>query len=334
MKLYRIVIFREFLFFLFLLFLSLSLFLYYFYEIGSSFTHKGVKSFYKKDFVQAHKNFNQALIKDPFNSWPYMNLALSYDSLNAPDKAFKTYNIVSSHLAKKSEGAVFYSYFNKGELYGRLALLEKALANYQQALEFKYKEKTIKKNIELLFQHPPQFENGNKKDEQKEDKSNVGQKENNQAEKNAFDNKQESGDQEGKDESEKEQGGKNQAEEKESGTEQEKKDEPEENKSETGQESKDESEDGKSDTEQGPENQNQENGDSESEKESSPTGDSQNQDQNNSNTQNSKPKPLSKGLNEKEQEAILKEIEKQENEVKLRFYKRKKTYGDKSQKDW
>ena len=314
--------------------MSLLLLLYYFYEIGSSFTHKGVKFFHKKDFIQAHKSFNQALIKDSFNPWPYMNLALSYDSLNAPDKAFKTYNIVSSHLAEKSKGAAFYSYFNKGELYGRLALLEKALANYQQALEFKYKEKTIKKNIELLFQHPQQFQNRNKKDEQKEDKSNVGQKENNQAEKNAFDNEQESKDQERKDESGKEQGETNPAEEKESGTKQEPKDNSEEGKSEIGQEPKDNSEESKSDTEQGSEDQNQKNSDSENEKESSPTGDSQNQDQNNSNTQNSKPKSLPKGLNEKEQEAILKEIEKQENEVKLRFYKRKKTYGDKSQKDW
>ena len=35
-----------------------------------------------------------------------------------------------------------------------------------------------------------------------------------------------------------------------------------------------------------------------------------------------------------ELKAILKEVEKQENKVRSQFYKNKKTFGDKTKKDW
>ena len=156
MKYYKIISLWEFLVFLFSFFLSLFLLLYYFNGMNSSLTNKGIKFLEAKDFIQAQKHFNLALAKKPFNPWSYMNLALGYDFLEAPDKALKIYNIVSSHLKKKSNTAVFYSYFNKGELNGRLGQKKQALENYQKALEFRYKEKQIKQNIELLFQNNQQ----------------------------------------------------------------------------------------------------------------------------------------------------------------------------------
>ena len=139
--------------------------------MGDSLTHKGIKFLSKKDFTQAQYHFNQALAKKPFDPWSYMNLALSHDLLHSPDKALKTYHIVSSHLMKKSNSAVFYSYFNKGELHGRLGQLEKTLENYQQALEFRYKEKEIKKNIELLFQNNKPTQGNKKKEKQEKNQS-------------------------------------------------------------------------------------------------------------------------------------------------------------------
>ena len=298
----KVVVFWEVLIFLFLLCLSLFLLLYYFNEIESSFTHKGIQFLHEKDFVQARENFNESLIKTPFNPWSHINLALSYDFLDAPEKAFKAYNIVSFYLAKKSAEAAFYSYFNKGELYGRLGYLEKALKNYQQALEFKYKEKTIKKNIELLFKHPELSQQHNQKTEQGQERSESGQKPQGQPETG------------------------------ESGVEEEPEDQTEEDESGTGKDSEDQSEKGESEVGKEREDNNQEDSNSEDEPQPFDTEDSQQQD--NNKTQDNQNNTSLKGLSEEEQKAILEEIERQENEVRSKFYKRKKTYGDKSKKDW
>ena len=286
MKLYKVISFWEFFIFLFFFSLSLFLILFYFKGMGASLTHKGIKSLKKKDFAQAQQHFNQALAKKPFDPWPYMNMALSYDLLNRPDKALKTYHIVSSQLMKKSNLAVFYSYFNKGELNGRLGQLKKALENYQQALKFRYKEKEIKKNIELLFQNNKPSQ-GNKK---KQDKS---QSENKPERKNE--------DQQDRADKNKEKEGNSQPEDKQKQTDGEQQDGLDKNKkhsSHTMENQTPQSDNGESDP-----NQSQE-------------------------------AKESKGLSEKEQKAILEEIEKQENKARAKFYQRKKIFGDKTKKDW
>ena len=181
MKSYKVISFWELLVFLFVLFLSLFLLIFYIQKTEFFLSHKGIKSLYKKEFIQAQKEFEEAATKETFNPWSYMNLALSYDFLNLSNKALKNYDIVSSYLKTKSNRAVFYSYFNQGELYGRLASLEKALENYQKALEFKYKEKEIKKNIELLFKKKQQSQNKKSKN-QKNQSSKNNHKNNNQKE--------------------------------------------------------------------------------------------------------------------------------------------------------
>ena len=262
MKLYKVISIWEFLVFLFFLLFSLSLLLFYLKGMGSSFVHKGIKSLRKKDFIQAQKYFTQALVKKPFDSWSYMNLALNHDLLKAPDKALKNYNIVSSHLVKQSNLAVFFSHFNKGELNGRLGQLEKALENYQKALEFQHKEKEIKKNIELLFQNNQQSQKN------KEGKQKKKQSENKEEQEN---NAQQDNDKNSKD------------------------------KEKSFKEKKKQSQSGREGSKPDGKNKEEKN---------------------------------SKGLSEKEQKAILEEIEKQENKVRSRFYKRKRIFGDKPTKDW
>ena len=261
-KFYKVISVWEFLVFSFLFLFSLFLLLFYLKGMVSSFTYKGIKSLHKKDLIQAQKHFTQALTKRPFDPWSYMNLALSHDLLNIPDKALETYNIVSSHLVKQSNWAVFYSHFNKGELNGRLGQLEKALENYQKALEFKYKEKEIKKNIELLFQ------NNQNSEKNKEGKQGENQSENKQDQENKAqqDNEGDSTNRE------------------------------------------------KPSTEKNKQSQS-------GNKKSKPGGKNQEEKD-------------SKGLSEKEQKAILEEIEKQENKVRSRFYQRKSIFGDKTTKDW
>lgn len=161
---------------LFFLFLGFSLLLFYFKGMGFPLTQKGIKLLRDKKFLQAQKQFEQALAKNPTNPWPYLNLALSYDLSNKPDKALKNYDIISSLLKTTSNRAVFFSLFNKGELNGRLNQTDKALENYQKALDFHYKEKEIKTNIELLFQNNPPEPEKSQPDKKGKSKS-EGQKE-------------------------------------------------------------------------------------------------------------------------------------------------------------
>ena len=256
MKVYTVVTLREALVFLFLLFLSVALVLYFFNGISSSLNWKGVKAFRKKDFPKAQTHFKEALIKSPFSPWAYMNLGLSYDLLDSKDNALASYKIVSSFLPKDiSKKVAFFAYFNQGELNGRLENLDKALKNYQKALDFKYQQNRIKTNIELLFKdQPEEQENKPEEEEQKE--------------------------QENKPEEEEQK-------------EQENESEQEEQK---GQEDKSEQDQPEAD---------------------------QNQQESSSNE-----------LNEKEQRAVLKEVEKQENKARLQFYKTKKQFNYKTNKDW
>ena len=260
MKWKKLISFWEFL--IFILFCSLSLFflLFYLNWMGSSLIHKGIKSLHKKNYIQAQKYFNQALAKKPFDPWIYLNLALNHDLLNVPDKAIQTYDIISSSLSKQSNLAIFFSYFNKGELNGRLNQLEKALENYQKALEFNYKEKEIKKNIELLFQNQKKDQKGNEEEKQDKDQS----------------------------------------------KEQQEKD-----------------------------NKDQQDDNSNNKDNSSNTADNQSsQEEDKQSEVHGQMDKESKGLSDKEQKAILEEIEKQENKVRAKFYKGKKIFGDKQQKDW
>ena len=180
-------------FLIFLVALSLFLFFvyFYFYGMSHSFTNKGIKLLKEKNFLQAQNNFHLALAEQKFKPWPYLNVALGYDLLKTPDKALKTYGIVSSHLKEKSNTALFYAYFNKGELYGRLKQITKALKNYQQALDFEYKEKEIKTNIELLFQTDQKSQSQKDKKSDKARNQNSEQNQEEQNEKGASDKKEE-----------------------------------------------------------------------------------------------------------------------------------------------
>ena len=154
MRLYKVFSLLEFLIFLFFIVLALSLLFFYFNN--SSLNNKGVKALKSRDFLRAKKYFSQNVESGFSDHRSYLNLALSYDLLKQPLKALEIYNIVSSSNNRSKD--VFFSYFNQAELYGRMEKLEKALKNYQSALEFRQKEKEIKTNIELLFKQKNQKE--------------------------------------------------------------------------------------------------------------------------------------------------------------------------------
>ena len=146
-------------------------------NVNLSLTYKGIQAVYEKDFNKAYEHFNKVLVKKPFDPRAHLNMALSYDGLKEPDKALKNYDIVSSGmLTGKSKSSVFFAYFNKGELYGRLGSLDKALENYQKALKFHYKEREIKKNIELLFQAQKSQAKNQQDQKENQDQENQAQK--------------------------------------------------------------------------------------------------------------------------------------------------------------
>ena len=285
MKLYKIFAVWEFL--IFLLFVAFILFLVFFYFNNSSLNEKGIRALKNKDFLTAQKYFKKNVESGLLDNDSYLNLALSYDLLKQPLKALEIYKTVSSSNHKNS--SVFFSYFNQAELYGRLGNLEKALQNYQFALEFGQKEKEIKTNIELLFKQKDQENRQNSKSKGSDSQNQSDRSNNPLKEKDEKQNQQQNSNG-------------NQFEEDKKGNQQEKSDKDQSDKQQS-------------------ENENKANG--EEQEESSSASQSENIGKNKQKT-----------LTEREQKAILEEVQKQENKVRTRFYQNQRTFGDKTGKDW
>jgi len=142
--------------------------LFYWYIWSQHLMFKGVEAIKNKNFPLAVMYFSESLEENTKNSWLYLNLALSYDLNQNPLKALQIYNMVASQFQNQAQ---FFSYFNQAELNGRLGHLDQALKNYQEGLEFKYKEKEIKKNIELLFKNSNSSKNQKNKKSSKNNQS-------------------------------------------------------------------------------------------------------------------------------------------------------------------
>lgn len=140
-----------------------SLILFYFYVLFPQFNFKGVHALKNKKPQEALLYFFKDLEKKSLNPWSHLNVALAYDANQQSLKSLQAYQVVSSQF---KDAPQFFSYFNQGELQGRLGDIPKALHNYQEALEFGLKQKEIKENIELLFQKQ---KNSSSQDKQKQD---------------------------------------------------------------------------------------------------------------------------------------------------------------------
>ena len=298
MRLYKIFSILEFLIFVFFILLTLSI--VFFYYNNSSFNIKGIKALKSKDFLTAKKYFAQNVESGLLDNRSYLNLALSYDLLKKHLKALEIYKVVSSSNDKNM--AVFFSYFNQAELHGRLGNLEKALQYYQLALEFRQKEKEIKTNIELLFSKKNQKEQKGKKGSEGENLENKEQSSGSEESQSGEDKKEEQS-LENKEKDE-EQNQKEKEKQKELG-------EEDQSKANEGQPEENENKN-KNKSSEGQAEQNQAKGDD--------TSQSKKIDQ--------------KGLTDREQKAILDEVQKQENNVRTRFYQNKRSFGDKTGKDW
>ena len=165
----------------------LSFILFYFFLSYNYLINKGLKFFKQKDYVSSSHYFYQLLQKDPLDVWSYFNLALNQDKLNNKEQALETYQkpifLVFPH-SKQDLSWMFYSYFNRGELNGRLGRIDVALKSYQNALRFKKHQKKVKTNIELLLKNlnqQPKIDpdkNQQARDEQKNHQQGLNNKDN------------------------------------------------------------------------------------------------------------------------------------------------------------
>ena len=309
-RFYDIVSFWEAVFIVFLGALSL-IFLWLYLSGYSVLNNKGIKAFRRQEFSQAQLFFQQALAEKPFEYWSYLNLALTHDILKTPEKAFKIYDIVSSAPLKGSILAVFYSYFNKGELSGRLGQIEKALKNYQKALEFNYRKKDIKTNIELLLKNQSQAKKKNSNRKGDKDKSSSS----GDSQKKEKDSQQKKEDSQEKERDSQKKGENSQKKERDS-----QKEKGDSQKKEEDAQEKEQNNPSSLDNRQEKKKSQEGLGEKEPNRQILPTG--------------AQPASSLQELSEKEREAILQEIEAQENKVRYRLYRKNKAPHDENKQDW
>jgi Ca-activated chloride channel homolog len=152
--------------------------------------NQAVDHIQKKQVLEAHEDFLQLLSKEPFHPIYQFNLATSFFATEDLDKSIKMYNELKK-LDPLPPTVSFALYYNLGVLYGLSKDIDKALENYQKALEFNPDSKEVKTNIELLFkggkgggkgdkQDKEQKEKGDKEDEQQKEPQEFSNKNQNQ----------------------------------------------------------------------------------------------------------------------------------------------------------
>ena len=161
----KLLIFRDFIFLILFIGIALDLVFLYFFLFNSP-ERKGIYFLMRKQPTEAIQQFEKALKEKPSSPFLHLNIGLSYDLQNQPLKAIEKYKWVTKMFGAFPQ---FVSYFNQGELRGRLNQPDEALDNYQSALNFNTETKKIKQNIELLFKQN-KGKNKNKKDQKEPSK--------------------------------------------------------------------------------------------------------------------------------------------------------------------
>ena len=341
MKRYKVFSFWEYLLLVCFLLLS-GAFFYFSYQ---NLNYKAYRLLKNKKIEEAQIYFKQAVEKDPSQLVNYLNLALSYDLSRQSKKTEEIYDRAVSRFLDKDIHS-FFLYFNKAEFYSRLkSHPEKALQAYQKALEFNYKKDLVKKNIEWLFKDEKAPEDpsddakeggkskqNNEEESDRESKGEKGkekqgdlenQSQNKRSKKEGFEDKsKDSGESQTdkKEESQREDNQKDQS-------------EKEDRNGEGDKKNQEESQDGGGKGDQG---ENQDGGGKGDQGENQDGGVGSNQEEEEKlSEEESLSKSFDFGRSEDiDEKAILEEIQKQESQARSRFYKGKRTFGDKTDKNW
>jgi tetratricopeptide (TPR) repeat protein len=150
-----------------------------------------------QNFPAAQNHYLEALQFNPFLAELHLNLGLTFEMLQAPDKALSSY-LEAEKLAGQAKDAemTFMARFNRAQLLGKDKKVDEAIAVYQSALDIIPSSKEVKTNIELLTQQQQGKGGGDSKDQNQDQKDNKNQDgKNKQDGKDGKDNKDQKKDQ-------------------------------------------------------------------------------------------------------------------------------------------
>ncbi len=130
---------------------------------------EGNKSLKAQNAQEASEKYLAALRYDPYQPELHLNLGLSFEFLQMPDKALQSYRYADELAQKENQPMVsFMARFNAGQLLGKAKKVDEALEFYQKALDILPSSIETKHNIELLTQS--QQGGGQGEGENKDDK--------------------------------------------------------------------------------------------------------------------------------------------------------------------
>jgi tetratricopeptide (TPR) repeat protein len=157
-------------------------------------SRQGNQQLKAQNYSSAFDTYVKALEFDPFASEIHLDLGLTYEGQQQPDKAMPSYQNALKY-AKTGE-MKFMSLFNQAQLLGKDKKVDEALELYQKALAFDPTSNEVKTNIELLIQMQQQQQKDGKDDkDQKDPKDQKDNKDKNQDQKDGKDNKDKNQDQ-------------------------------------------------------------------------------------------------------------------------------------------
>ncbi len=135
---------------------------------------EGNKQLVAQNAQAALEKYLQALKFNPFQAELHLNLGLSFEFLQQPDKARSSYQ-EAERLAVLHEDlkTQFMALFNLAQLLGKEKKVDEAIAMYQKVLDILPSSKEAKTNIELLTQ---QQQGSGEGDGEKDPKDNQDQK--------------------------------------------------------------------------------------------------------------------------------------------------------------
>lgn len=127
----------------------------------------------KENHFQAYRTLLKALEADPLNPVIQYNLGVAFLANEEFDRALKQFEL--SDKLSKDPGVQYLSRFAAGIAATQLKQIDRALLNYQAALELQPDSEEVKKNIELLWQASGQGGEGGESDQKGDQEQNEGQ---------------------------------------------------------------------------------------------------------------------------------------------------------------
>lgn len=119
---------------------------------------QGVEALQTQNFLSAKDSFIRALEYAPFSAEVLINLGLSFQLSQDPEKALSTYQKAEEIATQPA--LKFLARYNRGQLLHFSGKVDEALVDYQRALELKPDSIEVKTNIEMMIQRQQQQQKG------------------------------------------------------------------------------------------------------------------------------------------------------------------------------